>query len=133
MVLTVPERVLVGSSYPAVLDPLISPEFGVDTPVAGDPPYYAWDIQAARAGGTYLVAWRDERISSSPGIFGSRLGEATGGLLDPTGFQIVQSHDLVYCTICSPRMVATLSWSGRNHGAASTPSMRVECSRTEHC
>ena len=29
--------------------------------------------------------------SSSPGIFGSRLGAATGGLLDPTGFQIVQS------------------------------------------
>jgi large repetitive protein len=89
--LSVPHGVAASSTYPAVLDPLISPEFGIDQPMPGDPPYYAWDIAVARAGQTYLVVWRDERIYDSRGFYGARIDAATGQLLDPTGFPIAYS------------------------------------------
>lgn len=80
----VPEAQLAQSRYPARLDPLLSPELGMDNPVVGpiqvnqEEPAVAWN------GSLYLVVWRDYRSKSQNDLWGARLSK-TGNVLDSTG------------------------------------------------
>jgi hypothetical protein len=89
IVLRVPADTVDRSLYPAVLDPMISPEFGIDDPVQGPPAYYTWNPAIARAGNTYLVLWSDSRDGRND-VFGARVDATTGEILDPTGFAVIE-------------------------------------------
>ncbi len=87
--LTVPAAVVERSAYPAVLDPIISPEFGVDTP-AQAPAWGAQRLPAVASDGTdYFVVWDDYRHqkTASYDIYGARVS-AAGKVLDPAGILI---------------------------------------------
>ncbi|WP_437784629.1 hypothetical protein [Sorangium sp. So ce1097] len=84
--LSVPAAVLEASTYPAVLDSLVSPETGLDQPVltrAAEPQ----DHQAiAYGGGQYLLAWRDQRAYEAR-VFAARV-KHDGTVLDTYGIPI---------------------------------------------
>ena len=89
IILRVPRAVIDGAAYPAVLDPVISAEVGLDKPVSGP----AWGSQVrprlAHDGTNYLVVWHDGRDStaSQTNIYGARVSTA-GVVLDKTGILI---------------------------------------------
>jgi len=86
VVLRVPARLLESSRYPAVLDPTVSPEFGVDRPTAGPAP----DAQSAPAvawdGAVYLAVWEDLRGGDAD-VYAARVS-LRGDALDPAGIVI---------------------------------------------
>lgn len=88
IVLSVPAEVVDGSVFPAVLDPYIGPERGMDDPVLIPPantqesPALAWN------GTNYLAVWSDGRVSGPARIYGARIRGADGRILDPTGIAI---------------------------------------------
>ncbi|UQA55234.1 hypothetical protein [Polyangium aurulentum] len=104
LVMRVPERVLASSAYPAVLDPLVSPEIGVDEPIAGLPagrrrfrPAVAWN------GTHYLVAWEEDRFLDpieDNRIYAARIA-ADGTVLDATGFPVVEGADSIKPALAS--------------------------------
>ena len=86
VLLRVPARVVESSRFPAVLDPTVSPEFGVDHPTAGPAP----DAQSAPAvawdGAVYLAVWEDLRGGDAD-IYAARVS-LRGEALDPAGVVI---------------------------------------------
>jgi hypothetical protein len=86
LVIGVPEEVIERSAYPARLDPLLSPEFGIDNPVpvAAN----AGPTGVARAGNTFLVVWLD----SGGKVAGARVSVA-GQVLDTFGLQLGDTLD----------------------------------------
>jgi MYXO-CTERM domain-containing protein len=82
--IAVPDELVEGSAYPAVLDPTVSAEIGIDTPVPqateGDQitPAVAFD------GANYLVVWNDARLGSTYFVVGARVTSA-GAILDAGG------------------------------------------------
>ncbi len=88
IVLRVPSEVIDGSAYPAVLDPTVSPELGLDTPVSGLAFYDQASPAVAYDGTNFLVVWQDFRDGgSSSDIYGTRVS-GTGAVLDSCGFAI---------------------------------------------
>ncbi|MFW5875241.1 MAG: hypothetical protein ACOCXM_00760, partial [Myxococcota bacterium] len=88
LVMKVSARVLDSASYPAVLDPVVSPEFGLDEPVVG-PSIFSQSAPAVAANGSdYLVVWSDLRPpADGRDIYGARVA-ADGTLLDPLGISL---------------------------------------------
>ncbi|UQA58388.1 MYXO-CTERM sorting domain-containing protein [Polyangium aurulentum] len=84
--LRVPAEVLASSAYPALLDPVISPEIGMDAPVLGPSTDSQLDAFVAFDGTQHLVAWTDYRPHSGGAKF-ARV-DASGALLDPVGVHI---------------------------------------------
>jgi PKD repeat protein len=90
--LRVPAALLESSEYPAVLDPIISPEVGTDAPVHG-PALYSEEVPALAFNGTdYLVVWQDTRGISTYDLYGARVSR-TGQVLDPGGL-LISAHML---------------------------------------
>ncbi len=89
LVLRVPEVELQRAAYPAVLDPTVSAEVELDTPIlspAGD----RQDSPAVASDGTnYLVIWLDRR-GGSTALYGTRV-TASGTVQDPYGILISSS------------------------------------------
>ncbi|MBI4953407.1 MAG: hypothetical protein HY908_15360, partial [Myxococcales bacterium] len=92
VVLRVPAAALDAAAYPAELDPLISPEFGMDNPVMGVASSYQVAPAIAAGGGDYLVVWQDWRSGVDGDIVGARVSSA-GVLLDPVGLTISAGPD----------------------------------------
>jgi hypothetical protein len=93
VVITVPKDVLDGSVFPAVLDPTITPEFGIDTPVVS--PNHQVSPDVAFDGTNYLVVWQDfapDHPSTSSRIYGARVGPS-GNVFDGRGFPISQEPE----------------------------------------
>lgn len=99
----VPESLLAQAQYPLAIDPLIGPEFGIDSPVTA--PSGAAQSEPAVASNTnlYLVAWVDDRLGSGKDIFGARVSRE-GVLLDP--------HGLAICTAPSDQLVPAVAANG---------------------
>lgn len=75
--LTVPGDVVRAAAYPAVLDPTVSAEFGLDTPVLGPSPSPQREPDVSYSGvnqAEYLVVWTDYRREADYGtdVFGAR-------------------------------------------------------------
>jgi hypothetical protein len=87
--LTVPAELLDASSYPAVLDPLVTPELGTDAVVSSASNQTgSYRSSVVYGGGTYLVLWEDYRDTvNEPHIFAARVG-MDGVVADPLGMQI---------------------------------------------
>ncbi|MCC7386745.1 MAG: hypothetical protein IT384_33225 [Deltaproteobacteria bacterium] len=90
--LIVSAEVLDASTYPAVLDPIISPEIELDEPVPLPAPDGQTNPSATSNGSEYLVVWEDTRSGRSA-IYGARVS-GTGAVLDPTGILISSSEGL---------------------------------------
>jgi hypothetical protein len=104
VVLRVPHAVVEGSVYPAVLDPIISPELEMDAPVYG-PAINTQDQAALALGGTsYLVVWRDYRGGTDSDVIGTRVRAADGSLLDAGG--------LFISTAADAQELPAVSWDG---------------------
>ena len=85
--MTIPASVVEKTSFPALLDPTVSSEVAVDSPVTG--PVGAQQIQPSIAfdGTNYLAVWSDNRDSSDADIWGTRISQS-GVVLDPLGIKI---------------------------------------------
>lgn len=80
--LAIPRAVLGAARYPAVLDPIISPEFGIDNPVAGPAADSQLSPAVAPLGTGHIVVWSDRSD-----IIATRV-DAAGAVLDPYGIVI---------------------------------------------
>ncbi len=93
IVLTVPDEVVEGAAYPALLDPTVAAEHGLDNPILGP----AAQLQSVPSiaysgvsGKEFLVVWSDSRREPgtiSNDVFGARIN-ASGVVLDPVGIHI---------------------------------------------
>ncbi|MDI1435871.1 hypothetical protein, partial [Polyangium sorediatum] len=104
VVMRVPARVLAASAYPAVLDPLLTPEFGIDTPIAGLPAGRRRFRPAVASNGShYLVAWEEDRYLDpiqDKRIYAARIA-ADGTVLDTTGFPVVEGSNPIKPALAS--------------------------------
>ncbi len=84
--LTVPHDVVEHSAYPAVLDPVVGPEFGLQGVMAARGTQHTPTI--ASNGTDYLVAWREERsLGGLTDIYAARVS-AAGVVLDDRGLAL---------------------------------------------
>jgi hypothetical protein len=86
----VPAEVVDGSSFPAQIDPVVSPEIVIDQPYTPAPADQGQ--QAVASDGTdFAVAWLDERNQNGPfftiDVYAARLN-AAGVVLDPAGVRL---------------------------------------------
>jgi hypothetical protein len=85
--LTVPQAVLDATRWPAVLDPVIGPEFSLDAPVPSvaftqvSPPDVASDSSS------FLVVWEDTRAGGAADVYGARI-TIDGTVMDAAGLAI---------------------------------------------
>ncbi|MHA7629366.1 Ig-like domain-containing protein [Corallococcus sp. M7] len=84
--LRVPAGVLDASAYPAVLDPRISPEFGMDTPVVGRQVGDQTGPVVSANGSTWLVVWHDYAATTKQ-VTGTRVS-SSGQVLDVNGITL---------------------------------------------
>ena len=83
LVLRVPESVLERSSWPAVLDPVISPELGMDAPVPLPTVNFNIGVNVAYGGGVYLVTWTHYGGSATDyDVLAARVRASDGAPLD---------------------------------------------------
>jgi hypothetical protein len=87
--IAVPADLIARSTFPAVLDPTIGPEVGMDAPLYGpasgaqQKPSVAWDVNHSM----FLAAWEDQRAGATFDIYGARLN-ANGLSIDGPGLAI---------------------------------------------
>ena len=86
LVMRVPEAVLEDSAWPAVLDPVISPEISPGNPVPAPTTSGLYRPRIASAGGLYLVVW--DVYSGGYFVQGTRVNASTGEVLDPNGITL---------------------------------------------
>jgi MYXO-CTERM domain-containing protein len=89
----VSEAVLVRSRFPAVLDPLLTPETGFDTPALDIASSTQNQPAVAFDGSRYLVAWTDGRGTGLWGEVWATLVDTTGALLTPEGIPVATHLD----------------------------------------
>jgi hypothetical protein len=87
LAIAVPDAVIEGSMYPAVLDPMVSAEIGIDTPVPQGTPGDQITPAVAFDGTNYLVAWNDARLGSTYLLAAARVSSA-GAILDAGGIMV---------------------------------------------
>jgi len=85
--ITVPEDVIAGSAYPAILDPTITPELITDVPANGTTGANSRAADLASDGAGYLAVWQDQRASRDDDIFAARIG-ADGAVLDGASIRV---------------------------------------------
>ncbi|MDB4994727.1 MAG: Flagellar hook-length control protein FliK, partial [Myxococcaceae bacterium] len=91
LVLRVPSAVVEASSWPARLDPTVSPEIAVDDVVRGPETRGQAQPTIATDGTDYFVAWTDNiyiEQDQAGAIRGTRITAATGAVLDVGGLDI---------------------------------------------
>ncbi len=88
--LAVPDAILDSSAYPAVLDPLISPQTDVDEVILSVLPWEQYMPSVASDGTGFFAVWSDGRHGGDLDIFGTRI-DASGNLLDPSGILISEA------------------------------------------
>ncbi len=90
--LSVPRDVVERSAYPAVLDPVVGPEFGFE-PVVGARSFAQVEPSVASNGTDYLVVWSEWTGSNGPHIQAARVS-AAGVVLDGLGLavSVVERH-----------------------------------------
>jgi hypothetical protein len=83
----VPAATVDTAAYPAVLDPLISSEAGVEPAVAGFTGNRAREPSIALSNNRYLAVWRDDRSGFSSDIYAARIN-TDGSVHDLAGIRL---------------------------------------------
>ncbi|WNG30379.1 hypothetical protein F0U62_44985 [Cystobacter fuscus] len=130
IVLRVPAPVVDASAYPAVLDPIVSPEFGMDTPVSA----YTDNDQAAPVvahdGTNFFIVWEDFRHAGYTELYGARVSGA-GSLLDPTGlFLSTALHHKYAPTVAHDGTNFLVVWESWTQSAVDIYATRVSSTGT---
>lgn len=127
VVLRVPSAVLAASAWPAVLDPVVSPEVHVGELAYGRAYESQSQPTASFDGTNHLVVWADARAlgglqqpTAAHDIYGARVGP-TGQVLDPAGFPIA--------TAAMDEGEPTVSFDGTNHLVVWRGSQRIAGAR----
>ncbi|HEY3447275.1 MAG TPA: hypothetical protein VGK67_12960, partial [Myxococcales bacterium] len=129
--LRVPADLLERSRYPAVLDPLISPERAVGDAILAAPPEGQLSPAMAFDGSRYVIAWSDRRSAMRYDLFAARVS-TDGTILDPAGIAVAWNYNdqntpavacdgagsclIAWNNAGSNIRVATLDASGTVHG-----------------
>jgi hypothetical protein len=87
IVLRVPSEIVDAAAYPAVLDPSITPEFGMDQPIVCPAYDFQQDPRVAFGGGVFMVVWADRRFGNTFDMAAARVG-LDGTVLDVNGIRI---------------------------------------------
>jgi hypothetical protein len=98
VVLRVPSSVLATSAFPAVLDPVLSPELTVDAPIPmADWSAHRSNTHAASGGGKTFVAWMDDNtFAPITTKFIATLVDAGGTPISPSGFPLPGSDAVAF-------------------------------------
>lgn len=88
--LIVPDAVLSSSVFPALLDPIITFDVAVESPLLGFAKSEQHGPRIASNGTDFLTVWVDARYSRR--VFGTRV-TATGTVLDPAGLDLLPAGD----------------------------------------
>lgn len=114
--LRVPARVVDESTYPAVLDPIVGPEVGVDEPLSGVAPMDQRSPAIAWNGTHYLAVWQDLRGGATADIRGARLTSA-GVVVDTRGIVICSAaNDQTLPSVASNGADFLVVWEDRRVG-----------------
>ena len=87
ILITVPETVIAGSTFPALLDPTITAELFTDAPTNGATGANSRNQEIASDGTGFFAVWQDTRDSRNDDIFGARI-DASGAVVDVTSIRI---------------------------------------------
>jgi hypothetical protein len=128
--INVPAEVLAVAEFPLAIDPLISPEFGMDNPIIVRADGDQVSPGAAFNGTQYLVAWTDKRFDAAGDIFGTRV-DTNGVVLDPYGIAISTAVEAQ----TDPGVAATgtnflVAWRDRRTGQPTIYGARVRSDGT---
>ncbi len=114
----VPFAILAAAEFPVALDPVISPEQGIDTPSVGLAPSAQLYPAAASNGADWLVVWEDRRRGESD-VYGTRVS-AAGSVLDPYGIAIsTAASDQREPTVASNGTDYVVAWRDDRNGPMS--------------
>jgi hypothetical protein len=109
--LRVPAAVVDGASYPAVLDPVISPEREIGVEIVGTSPEWQEGAAVAWDGARWVVAWADRRSLGNYDVYAARVAP-DGSLLDPAGIQLSRYNDTVAPAVaCDGAGKCLVAWS----------------------
>ena len=85
--LRVPADALERSTYPAVLDPYITPEFDIDEPIPGSPLDRVSNYSFSDGPSSRLLVWEDSRNTVDQDLYAARIA-SDGTVLDPLGIVV---------------------------------------------
>jgi hypothetical protein len=117
---TVPASILAEARFPLAVDPLITPEFALDTLTDGPSPCTrAAPVVAANESG-YFVAWSHGKSDiTDAAVYGARI-DPTGTLLDPYGILIsAQAGEQTVCAVAVNSDMFLIAWAAP-HGSSTT-------------
>jgi len=112
--------VLAEADYPLAIDPLLTPEFGLDSAVPGpSPSTRTAPVVAANEAG-YLVVWSQGKTElADAGVYAARVDPA-GVLLDPYGFVVsTLAAEQTVCTVAANSNLFLIAWA-TPHGTSLT-------------
>lgn len=125
--LRMPADVVDATVFPAVLDPMIEPEFPIDNPMY--PPADEGQSGASIAfnGELYLVVWNDRRDFAVLGfdVYGARVS-VQGRVLDPNGIPIVAANNTQFMpAVASDGQDFLVAWQDPRNGSQDILARRV--------
>jgi len=116
----VPTEVLAAAAYPIAIDPLLTPEFGLDSVAQGtSPATRAAPVVTANEAG-YLVVWSQGKGEcADPAVYAARVDRA-GVLLDPYGIVVSPlAAEQTVCAVAANSNLYLVAWS-LPHGTSTT-------------
>jgi hypothetical protein len=121
IVMRVPAAVLAASTYPAVLDPIVGAEFGLDNAVTPVPPMADQATPAVASDGTgWLVVWSDTRSGFDNDIVGALI-TSSGTVTSGNGISISTFDSYQYTPAVAYSSVSSrylVAWSDYRTGNA---------------
>ncbi len=116
----VPGELLALATFPLAMDPIISPEFGVDQPASGPSPCTRAVPSVAAHDSGYLVVWTHGKgDATTPGLYAARLDPA-GNLLDPYDLLLSGTvGEQTACAVAANADVCLAVWTAP-HGTSTT-------------
>lgn len=106
LVLRVPEVVVESSAFPAVLDPTVSPERVVGSPVAGPNAQTEVEVDVAFDGTNFFAVWGDFRTGATFDLYGARIN-SSGSVLDTRGIAISSAS--------ADQRAPAVAWNGSDY------------------
>ncbi len=106
-----PTQVLAEAVYPLAIDPVISPEIGVDQPLVSATPSLQAAPVVAASSQAILVAWAHGKGDLTPAsVYAARL-TLEGKLADPYGLMVAPAHEQTMVSVAANEGGFLVAWS----------------------